>query len=881
MSNNPGEIFDFSALNKTIDISHLLESFKNTLNTVDSLLIKKFHKGHHASELIKEKATLIDQALSHAWESIFGGADDICLVAVGGYGREELHPGSDIDILILMHDDQFEKHGAGIEKFLTFLWDIGLDVGHSVRTIDDCITQSKDDITIITNLMESRLIFGNQDIYSKMVDVTAPDKIWPSKEFFKAKFEEQESRHQKYGGTAYNLEPNIKEAQGGLRDLQMINWVAKRHFGTDSLTDLVDVGFLEPDECKDLIAARDFIWDIRFALHALNKRRDDRLLFDHQKTIAEQLGYYDKPEALAVEQFMQDYYLTITELTRLNEMLLQLFQENILFPEDEPPRKLNTRFQVRKGFIETRNDKIFKRFPFSLMEIFLHTITDPDIKGIRADAIRQIRANLDLIDDKFRDDIRAKSLFMEILRQPVGVSHELVRMNSYGVLGAYLPEFQRITGMMQYDLFHAYTVDSHTLFVVRQLRRFGAENFASQYPFYSVVSKKLPKPELLYIAGLFHDIAKGQGGDHSEMGADDAYDFCIRHSLSEYDSRMVEWLVRNHLQMSMTAQRKDISLPEVIHEFAKLVGDQNHLNYLYLLTVADIMSTNPELFNNWRESLLRELYISTSSALRRGLSNIIDAAGLVKQTKEIALNKLKPENIHHMKIKATWKHLPDDYFLRFSPDEIAWHTKVVFTQKEQELPTIAIKKTSTRGGSEFFIYAKDRINMFAQICAAFEYLGLEIIDARIVTTDGGHALNSYLVVDGNGEPIEEKNKKDRIINHLRKVISNPQDAVASKSHRIPRQMKSFSTPTFINFNQDDKSGTTALEVYTADHPGLLSKIGKAFTECHIFLKNAKIITIGERAEDIFYVTDGDGNQITSETAQQHIQKSIEKYIEEG
>ncbi len=878
MSNNPGELFDFAALNQSIDISHLLESFKNTLKTVDSILIKKFHNGYHASELIREKADLIDQALSHAWKNIFDGANDICLVAVGGYGREELHPGSDIDILILMQDDQFDKYGPGIEKFLTFLWDIGLDIGHSVRTIEDCITQSKSDITIITNLLESRLVFGNQTIYDKMNEVTAPDKIWPSKEFFQAKFEEQEIRHEKYGGTAYNLEPNLKEGIGGLRDLQMINWVAKRYFGTDSLNDLVKVGFLQDDEYKDLIAARDFIWDIRFALHALNKRRDDRLLFDHQKMIAEQLGYYDKPSSLAVEQFMQDYFVTITELNRLNEMLLQLFQENILFPEDEPPKKLNSRFQVRKGFIETRNDKVFQRFPFALMEIFLHTISGPEIKGIRADTIRQIRTNLNLIDDEFRNDIRAKSLFMEIIRQPVGVSHELVRMKNYGILGAYLPEFNRITGMMQYDLFHAYTVDSHTLFVVRQLRRFGAENFASEYPFYSVISKKLPKPELLYIAGLYHDIAKGQGGDHSEMGADDAYDFCIRHSLSEYDSRLVEWMVRNHLQMSMTAQRKDISLPEVIHEFAKLVGDQNHLNYLYLLTVADIMSTNPDLFNTWRESLLRDLYISTSSALRRGLSNIVDANGLIKQTQEIALKKLKPEHIHHMKIKSTWRHLPDDYFLRFTPDEIAWHTKVVFTQKDQDLPSVAIKNAVTRGGSELFIYAKDRINMFAQTCAAFEQLGLEIFDARIVTTDGGYALNSYLIVDANGEPIDEQGKKDRIVDHIRKVIANPEQTVTAVTHRIPRQMKSFTTPTVINFSQDDKTTTTALEVYTADHPGLLSQIGKAFTECNIVLKNAKVITIGERAEDIFYVTDQDGNQIISDKIQQHIQKSIEKNI---
>ncbi len=877
--NASGELFDFSALKQTIDISHLLESFKNTLKTVDALLIKKFHKGYHASELIKEKSTLIDQALSHAWENIFHNCNDICLIAVGGYGRQELHPGSDIDILILMQDDKFKEYGPQIEKFLTFLWDIGLDVGHSVRTLNDCVTQSESDITIITNLMESRLIIGNNDVFSKMLELTAPDKIWPSNKFFTEKYDEQKKRHEKYGGTAYSLEPNIKEGLGGLRDLQMIDWVAKRHFATESLSDLVKVGFLKDDEFKDLISARDFLWDIRFALHAINNRRDDRLLFDHQKLIAEQIGYYDKPESLAVEQFMQDYFITVTDLTRLNEMLLQLFQENILAPKEEKPRKINSRFQVRKGFIETRSDKVFKRFPFALMEVFLHTIVDPDVKGIRADTIRQIREHLYLIDDKFRSDIRTKSLFMEILRQPVGVSHELVRMHNYGILGAYIPEFERIIGMMQYDLFHAYTVDSHTLFVVRQLRRFGSENFASDYPFYSVISKKLPKPELLYIAGLFHDIAKGQGGDHSEIGADDAYDFCIRHSLSEYDSRLVEWLVRNHLNMSMTAQRKDISLPEVIHEFAKLVGDQSHLNYLYLLTVADIMSTNPELYNNWRESLLRELYISTSSALRRGLTNIIDEAGLIQQTKEIALNKLKPENIHHMKIKATWKHLSDDYFLRFSPDEVVWHTKVVFSSNADSDPVIAIRKTTNRGGSEFFIYAKDRINMFGQICATFEQLGLEIIDARIVTTDAGFALNSYLIVDANGEPIEEPKRKKRIIEQLSKAISNPEEAVPTKTHRISRQLKSFSTPTTINFSQDEKTNTTVIELYTADHPGLLSRVGRAFSDCHIFLINAKIITIGERAEDIFYVTDKDGKQIVDDDTQKKIHAALEKHID--
>lgn len=859
---------------------NVIRVFRECREHGDAMLMGRFREGTPARVLVPRRAWLMDQLLARAWTRIMDGDAGMALVAVGGYGRGELHPGSDIDVMILLDmpcEGQRAKH---VEQFLTFLWDIGLEVGHSVRTVDECVSEAGNDITIATNLMESRLLAGPDPLYQRMLDSTGPGSVWPSRRFFEAKLDEQIARHEKYHDTAYNLEPNLKESPGGLRDIHMVGWVAKRHFGAETLHDLVDQQFLTEDEYGELIAGQNFLWDIRFALHTLTGRREDRLVFDHQTTLAKQFGYADQPHTLAVEQLMQRYYRTVMELSRLNEMLLQLFQEVILYSNDhDPPQLLNKRFQVRKGFIEVTHANVFRRYPFALLEVFLLMQQHHGCKGVRASTIRLIRNHRHLVDERFRKDLRCRSLFMEILRQPQGITHEMRRMHRYGILGRYIPAFGRITGRMQYDLFHAYTVDSHILSVIRNLRRFALAKHADELPFCNTIMQRLPKPELLYLAGLFHDIAKGRGGDHSELGAEDAYRFCIDHGLSRYDARIVSWLVRRHLLMSMTAQRKDISDPDVINEFAQQVGDRTRLDYLYLLTVADIRATNPNLWNSWKDSLLLELFTLTNRALRRGTEHPMDGQELVRETQHQARRRLKALGLHHMTVKAVWRDFTDDYFLRYSAEEIAWHTAAIARARATDLPLVLLEPHGARGGTEVFVYADDRDYLFALTATALDQLNLNIQDARIITTEDGHTLDSYLVLDNNGQPVRDARRQQEIISHLRESLAGERlDPPARRP--VPRQLRPFRIHTEINFTQDEANERTVVELLTSDRPGLLARVGYAFAHCGMRLQNAKIATLGARAEDVFFVTDQDNAPIRDPERFEHIRETILDLLEE-
>ncbi|MDX1442767.1 MAG: [protein-PII] uridylyltransferase, partial [Gammaproteobacteria bacterium] len=522
-----------------------------------------------------------------------------------------------------------------------------------------------------------RLLDGDDELFAQLEAAVSPDVIWDSKAFFAAKYQEQQDRHEKFSFTAHQLEPHVKEAPGGLRDIQTIAWVARRHFGTDSLRDLVDRGFLTEREFEKLLDGLHFLWRVRFALHCQSRRREERLLFDMQLRLAEQFGYSDADHGRAVEQFMQHYYRTVTEISRLNEMLLELFEEDILLEIDEEPEPINARFRVRNGFLETTHDEVFRKDPSGLLELFLLLQQHPEIKGVSPSTIRLVRRDRDLIDEDFRKDKRNRKLFIRILREPQGVTHELRRMNRYGILGRYIPAFGNITGRMQFDLFHAYTVDEHILFVVSNLRRFALPRYDREFPFCSRLMQKQNKPELLYLAGLFHDIAKGRGGDHSELGAVDAEEFCVEHGLSRYDARLVAWLVKHHLLLSVTAQKKDISDPQVILEFAQTVGDQLHLDCLYLLTVADVRGTNPDLWNSWKARLFRDLYEATRKALLRGLENPIDKEELISDTKDEVMRLLALAGRDVRPLTEFWESLNEEYFLRHSAEEISWHATIL------------------------------------------------------------------------------------------------------------------------------------------------------------------------------------------------------------
>lgn len=862
-----------------------LLQFKQLLKQKDAELRQKFNPHQSVDRLLKEKSDFIDKILSVCWRHFLADyAQQLSLCAVGGYGRRELFPYSDIDIIVLLDTNDTASYQEPLSNFFTFLWDIGLKPGQSVRTVEQCVACAQDDQTIMTSLMECRLIDGSDALFRSLKQETSPDKIWPSDKFFAAKMEEQHLRYARFHDTAYNIEPNVKEGPGGLRDRHVIAWVFKRHYNSVTFQELVKYGFVPRSEYDELVAALNVLWRIRYALHLLTNRAEDRLLFDYQRELAQQFGFNaeNNQHNQDVEQFMQFYFRTVQGLERLNEMLLQLFNERFVHGNNGVATPVNDNFVAINGYLEATNERVFEEQPLMLLGIFLIIQLNPTLKGIRATTLRLIRKNLHLINDEFRANKAANQLFMQLLRQPHGLTHELRRMNRYGVLAAYIPSFANIVARMQYDLFHIYTVDEHTLFVVKNLRRFSLAKHIDELPFCNDVFLLIPRPEILYIAALFHDIAKGKNGDHSVIGEEIARNFCLQHNLSQHDTKLVTWLVRNHLIMSMTAQRKDISDPDVVHEFAQKVGSTEYLNYLYLLTVADIRATNPEIWNSWKDALLKSLYSSSHSALRKGLQNPAALADRIRDNKQDAKDELINQGIAEALIDQVWQYLNDEYFLRYASDEISWHTRAIVSATETDLPLVLLQPQTQRGSAEVFVYGKDETGIFSICTATLDQLGLTILDARIMTTLNNYVLNSFQVLEQSGEPITEELRETQICNELRFNMQHGTVKEHKNIHRQARlrQAQHFPIPTEIEFHDDPlNSRQTIMELITTDYPGLLSKIGHAFIEQDIHLHNAKITTVGSRVEDMFYITDQQLEAITDEHKQQQIREAILKVLD--
>ena len=853
-----------------------------TLGAADDDLKRRFLAGESVVDLVHERADIVDGLLVNLWQTHAGDLTrSLALVAVGGYGRGELHPFSDIDIMLLLPDAIDAAAEQRLSAFITSLWDIGLDIGHSVRSVRQCVEEASADLTVATTLMEARLVAGPEALFADMQAAVGPDRLWAPQEFFAEKRREQIARHHRYHDTAYNLEPNVKGSPGGLRDIQMIGWVAKRHFGVDTLDELVHHRFLAPGQLQLLHEGQAFLWRVRFGLHILTGRREDRLLFDHQVKLAEMLGYEDATYTLAVEQLMQRYYRTVMDLSRLNEMLLQLFEEAILMDPDAAPEPLNERFQVKNGYLQTVDSRVFVNDPSALLELFLLLQQHPGIRGVSAYTVGLIKRNLHLIDEQFRQNPRNHRLFLAILRAPAGVTHELRRMNLYGVLGLYIPSFGRIVGRMQYDLFHVYTVDEHTLFVVSNLRRFALERFDHEYPHCSRVMQALEKAEIAYLSGLFHDIAKGRGGDHSELGAVDAEAFCLEHSMSRYEARTVAWLVLHHLALSTTAQKRDIGDPDVVNEFAALVGDQTHLDYLYVLTVADVRGTNPKLWNSWKASLFHDLYELTSRALRRGLENPIDREQLILEKQDEAREMLHEANVDDERIAAVWTFLNDRYFLRHRSNEIAWHTEwLADSDTDSDIGLVDVRRQPGGDGVEAILYTPRRKHTFAHATAALDELGMTIVDARVEQLENDYSLDSFIFMELDRRMDIDESRMTKIRRSLTRVLTSSDDDVAKVTRKLPRQARMFTTKTVVDFEHDNTRGLTVMELVAADRPGLLSKVGKVFIDQGVDIDAAKIMTIGERAEDVFYISDEAGAPIRK-AAKSRLSKGLIDAIDEN
>ncbi|WP_078119157.1 [protein-PII] uridylyltransferase [Thiosocius teredinicola] len=856
-----------------------LPVFKQTLRSGREELADRFRAGTRASILVHTAAQFTDVIVGKAWSQFVPDDVDACLAAVGGYGRGELHPASDIDLLVLTAAEPTAL-AEYLEPLVMFLWDIGLEVGHSVRSLEQCVHEAASDITVITNLLECRLIAGSAKLFHRLLELTGPDRIWSSRDFFTAKAAEQRERYAKFDDSAHNLEPNLKEGPGGLRDIQTIGWVAKRHFGVSTMEALVEHGFLTDHEFRKLKRGEEHLWRVRYGLHLLTGRHEDRLLFEHQRALAKQFGYTDENANLAVEQFMQDYYRRIVEMQRLNEMLLQLFEEAILLNNQlGDPVPINRRFQARNGYLEVVNSGTFARYPLAMLELFLILQQNPQLQGVRASTIRLIRAHRHLIDDRFRKDLRARSLFIEIFREHNGLTHATRRMHRYGILARYLPAFHAVTGLMQFDLFHVYTVDEHILMVIRNMRRFSLDRHADECPRCNDVFKLLPKPELLYLAGLFHDIAKGRGGDHSKLGAEDAREFCYQHMLSEWDADLVAWLVEMHLVMSHTAQQEDIDDPDVVLEFAEKVRTRTRLDYLYLLTVADMRGTNPGRWNSWKAALLDHLHTRTREALERGLDQPQQQDDVIAQRQNDARSRLVGKGFDSDQLNLLWMSLSTDYFLQNNVDAIVWHTELLWPPgKTFGEMHVELREDPVHRCTDICIYGPDRDDLFAQSTALLDQAGLNVLSARIQTTESGLSLNTYLVLEEDGDQITGQERLDDIRNFVQQSLNSGEPPLSRP--RIPRQLKTFQMPSQVSFEQDDSRVVTWINLVTSDRPGLLSLVGQAFAKNKLRLHNARVSTAGAEAQDTFAVTDRENQPITDPDQLACIAESIRAILDQ-
>ena len=804
----------------------------------------------------------IDEIILHLfYEHISKNDPPITLLALGSYGRRELQLYSDIDLLII-HDAPLQPHLIEkLQRFIQGCWDVGLEISHQISTIEACSKLAGEDLTVISSILDMRLLCGNAALMEKLTYQIHPLHIWNSHDFYFSKMSEQKKRYKQYDETAYNLEPNVKKGPGGLRDIHLLVQICQRHFGTKKLAEGIRFGFVTPKEYEELLECQRFLWKVRFGLHFITQKKEDRLLFDIQSKIAGLFDYKDTSKSLAIEQFMKAYFTVIKRCRELNEIILQWFSETIVYHQKQKITPLNDIFQLSNNYLEIKHSKVFLHRPEALVEIFLLLANNPEIKGVRANTIRLIRQHLFLIDKNFCTNKTINKLFLSIFKSQHSPYQALQRMSRYGVLGYYLDPFSKVTGQMQYDLFHVYTVDQHTLFVIRNIGDFLNSSQPKSFHLCHQIFLKIKHKEILYLAALFHDIAKGQGGDHSELGALEVQDFSRRHQLNKAQTNLVVWLVENHLLMSQTAQRKDIYDPQIIQEFCDQLPKPDYLDFLYLLTVADICATNPSLWNGWKDSLLKELYFSAKNVMNNEIDNL-DENKLILDKKNKALAILNHKNIQTIKINTLWSHFNKKYFLHESPEIIAKHTDAILNAAE--FPLVLILPHHSEGGTEIFIYMPHRDDRFSVATTILTNHHMTIQEASISTTPHGFDLDTYIVLDDKTQqPILEKNIKPlqiALIDALKQKHIIP-DIL---SRRLTRVQAHFNIPPKVKFKTNLDKQATELFLIATDRPGLLALISRVFVENDIQLYSAKIATVGERVEDTFIVSSKENGALSKE-----------------
>jgi [protein-PII] uridylyltransferase len=829
------------------DIGPAFARLKASVQAQRAALQARFQATGDGPQVLRAHCRLIDRTLKEVWRQLRLPAS-LALLAVGGYGRGELYPHSDVDVLILLKDSATPDLARKIEELVGRLWDMGLELGHSVRTVAECTEEAAKDVTVMTSLLEGRLLAGSRELFARF-DRARTECIDP-RAFFKAKQFEQAQRHTKFQDSPYSLEPNLKEAPGGLRDLQVVLWMGRACGLGKSWLQLARRGLITAEEARQAHRHHRLLQNLRVRLHYAAGRREDRLLFDYQESLARDMGYSATDHRRAGEQLMQAYFRAAKAVTQLNTILLQNIGAEIFPVRHSDAEVIDEKF-VRVGeLLEARRADLFERDPAAILQSFLVMQQHSELTGMTAKTLRALWRARERIDAAYRREPRNRATFLAILQQPRGIVHELRRMNQYGILGRYLPVFRRIIGQMQHDLFHVYTVDQHILTVVRNLRRFTMLEFAHEYPLCSRLIAGLERHWLLYIAAIFHDIAKGRHGDHSKLGKVDARRFCREHGLSSEDTDLVEFLVEHHLTMSAVAQKQDLYDPEVVRRFADIVQTERRLVALYLLTVADIRGTSPKVWNAWKSKLLEELFQATESVLKGGK---LEADQYIQSKQSEAKRLLRLYELSDTVQDALWRNFDVPYFLRHDAQEIAWHTRMLHSRTSVEQPVVKARLSPAGEGLQAMIYVRDQRDLFARICGYFGSVGFSIVDAKIYTTRHGYALDTFQLMDVGNVP-HPRGMISRIEDELTSWLANQVPLPPPIRGRVSRRVKHFPITPEVRIVPDEKGQYHSLSITAGDRPGLLYAIALVLSRYGIDLHTAKIVTLGERAEDVLVVS---------------------------
>ncbi|MGO2506782.1 MAG: [protein-PII] uridylyltransferase [Psychrobacter alimentarius] len=868
-----------SLLADTHDTEQLLIDIPKWLSQINDDISRALERGVNIRQLVAARACAIDRLLTALFTWFELDKTDLALFATGGYGRGELSLYSDIDILLLYPDEMSPDTNQKIDRLVALLWDIGLEPALSVRSVNDALEAALDH-TIASAQLEARLLIGNEALQQTPIQIV--NKQWSPRDFYDVKVAEARERYLQHNATEYNLEPNIKTAPGGLRDIHLVGWVTKRYFRVSKLYDLVQQNFLTEKEFDELSFAEGYLWQIRHYLHVLTGRNENKLLFDYQREIAQLMGYETQPDDepnAAVERFMRDYYRCAMKISTLSEMLTNHYYETIIeshLPDAERPKKqpINAHFNQIGDQIAMSHHRVFAQHPEAILEMFL-LMGQHGIKNVRTHTLRALKIAARGIDQVYRDNPVHQALFLANLKEQNYLFHRLRTMNRCGVLGSYIPAFAQVTGLMQYDLFHRYTVDAHTLFLIRILHRFTDPRFYEDFPLVSSIFQRIERKEILVLAAMFHDIAKGRGGNHSELGETESIEFCLAHGMSLADANLVGWLTRYHLLMSMTAQKKDISDPEVVTIFANLVGNVTHLNHLYVLTVADMNATNPQLWNSWRATLMKQLYSQTRRILRADIDAPTNRQDMIsatrKQTLEM-LDNVKNQHMNRDEVLRLWDDLGDEYFLREIAEDILWHTEAILNHppiglaSNADSPPLVVLREHRElalDAVQVFVYTQDQMNLFAVTMAVFDQMNLDVLDARIITATRDFALDSYVLLDPSGTLLVDEDSQQELKQRLIDAFKDP-TVLKLTNKRMPRQLKHFEVTTVINFEFNDASDQHIMSLETLDQPGLLARVGQVFLQQKIEVHAARITTLGERAEDMFYISDQNDEPLSTD-----------------